>query len=870
MAKKKKCLKCGHDKLEKHFYTSYSKLHGDGKVPYCKECLREMIDVNDIDSVKNVLRQVDRPFLYDYWESSLNGDKDTVGVYFKNLSLPQNRSLTWQDSNFGENNEDFIDVDYNSKQEEKGHGLTEEQIEKLEEKWGFGYEPKELKYFEKKYRSLKANYPIKTSLHDEALKTYCIYKVRAELSTAEGNVKDAKEWGAMAQRQGEIAKINPNKLTKSDLSQGLDGFGQLARMVEQAVDIIPVLPKFIEKPQDKIDFAIMSFINYERRLKGLSDVTHDEIYDFYQDQIKEYANKEGYEFLIKEVEIDTPKGKKKILTIDIDDIIKQKQLEHPEDDFVQNLHKWVELTSFYRFYPDLWYDLITPEQGGIRLDADQRFLLRCEVRFKQTYGVFPRGYGKTLIELMEKYHTAIWYPDVEVSMTAQTRENASKLIDEKHREIVKFYPLIREELTREPKISKDMAEVTFKSGGRLDILANQQSTKGARRKRLTIEESALLNNALFQDVLEPIVNIPRRTLGKMAIVNPMELNGQINFFTTSGFRGTDEFERNLALCDEMVELKGKMVLGSDWQLACEFGRGETKNQILEKRDKLSPVFFAMNYESRWVGATDGALVNMKKVMDLRTLSKVELKGDKKSDYIIAVDVARSQNTNNNQCSIVILKLQRNKEGKIKSIKLVNMINIPSMLNFKVQAQIIMKVKNLYDAKAVVVDGNGLGKGLIDQLVLEQIDPNTNESLGCYRVMNTDQESELDDAEEILYDLKAQSNNSEVIVNFIGMVDGGVFELLEKRTDGHYDIEDEDYFENEILPYVQTDYLLEEISNLKLKQLPSGKYTIEQVTKRINKDRFSALAYGLWYIKEFEEDGGYQNTDIDATDFLLIN
>jgi ribonucleoside-diphosphate reductase alpha chain len=36
--------------------------------------------------------------------------------------------------------------------------------------------------------------------------------------------------------------------------------------------------------------------------------------------------------------------------------------------------------------------------------------------------------------------------------------------------------------------------------------------------------------------LEPVVNIPRRTVGRMALINPEELNGQINFLTTSGLK----------------------------------------------------------------------------------------------------------------------------------------------------------------------------------------------------------------------------------------------------------------------------------------------------------------------------------------------
>lgn len=269
------------------------------------------------------------------------------------------------------------------------------------------------------------------------------------------------------------------------------------------------------------------------------------------------------------------------------------------DNFTKNLDKYVDFVAWARWYPDLWWDLITPETGGIRLDLDQRVYLRSIARFVSTYGVFPRGYGKTLLEIMGMYHTAIWFPDIELSMTAQTRENAAKLIDEKHRELTKFYPLLNNEITIY-RSSKDMSEVIFTSGGRIDVMANAQSSKGARRKRINIEESALLNNALFQDVLEPIVNVPRRTIGKQALINPEELNGQINFFTTSGFRGSDEFEKNLLMIDEMAELKGKMVLGSDWQLACTFGRGETKSQLLEKKAKLSPTFFAMNYESKWV------------------------------------------------------------------------------------------------------------------------------------------------------------------------------------------------------------------------------------------------------------------------------
>lgn len=538
------------------------------------------------------------------------------------------------------------------------------------------------------------------------------------------------------------------------------------------------------------------------------------------------------------------------------------------DSFTRNLEKYMDFVAWARWFPDLWWDLITPETGGIRLDLDQRVYLRSLARFASTYGVFPRGYGKTLLEIMGMYHTAIFLPDIELTMTAQTRENAAKLVDEKHRELTKFYPLLNNEITSF-RSSKDTIEVLFTSGGRIDVMANAQSSKGARRKRMNIEEAALLNNALFQDVLEPIVNVPRRTIGRQALVNPEELNGQINFFTTSGFRGSDEFERNILMIDETAELKGKMVLGSDWQLACTFGRGETKSQILEKKSKLSPTFFAMNYESKWVGASDGAIVNINKIMELRTLVSPELKSDGKSEYILSMDVARSMSKNNNQSSIAILKIKRNKSLKITKIQLVNIINLPNGLNFEAQSVILKRAKKIYNAKMTVVDINGLGVGLLDELLKETIDPSTGESLGCWNTINTDHQPELDDAEECLYAMLSQGINHEIIVSFIDAIESNKLQLLQKKDNKGYDVNDTDYFKSNILPHIQTDLFIEEVANLKLKQNSNGRYTVEQLTKRVDKDRYSATAYGLWYIKNFE-DNMEEQKEFDVSSYLFFN
>jgi hypothetical protein len=542
--------------------------------------------------------------------------------------------------------------------------------------------------------------------------------------------------------------------------------------------------------------------------------------------------------------------------------------EKESDSFSKNLDKYIDFVSWARWNPDLFWDLITPETGGIRLDLDQRVFLRCLARFVSNYAVFPRGYGKTLLEIMGMYHTSIFFPDIEVTMTAQTRENAAKLVDEKHREIVKFYPMIKNEITKYSS-SKDSVEVLFTSGGRIDVLANNQSTKGARRKRLNTEEAAQLNAALFDDVLEPIVNVPRRTIGKNAEINPEELNGQINFFTTSWYRGTDEYERNIRMIDDMANLKGKIVIGSDWQLACTYGRGETKSQLLDKKAKLSPTFFALNYESKWVGAADNALVDINKVMKLRVLPKPDIKPDKNYEYIISMDVARSSSDSNNQSSIAVLKFKRGKRGSVTSIKLVNLFNLPNGLNFSAQTVELKRVANLFKPKVVVVDCNGIGSAIKDEALKSTLDPITGEDLGCWDTINTDDEPEENKAPKILYALTAQGINSDIIVSFIDAIESEKFHLLEKKSNEDYDAQDRDNFNTMIMPHIQTDFLLEEVANLKLKMNQNGKYTVDQITKRVNKDRYSATAMGLWYIKEYEDRFEKETQKFDINKLFLF-
>jgi ribonucleoside-diphosphate reductase alpha chain len=189
------------------------------------------------------------------------------------------------------------------------------------------------------------------------------------------------------------------------------------------------------------------------------------------------------------------------------------------------------LCSYLRFYPDVFYDMLTPEKGGIKLDLYQRVMMRSLARFPECYFCIPRGGSKTLTQIMVCYHTAIMYPNITVAITASTKESAVKIWKEKHDEILRFYPSIKDEI-KSANFSKDTGRVEFHNGAIIDNLANAQQSKGLRRRRGSLEESALIDKDLYEDAIEPIFNVPRTTM--TGEIDPTELNGQINRFSTSG------------------------------------------------------------------------------------------------------------------------------------------------------------------------------------------------------------------------------------------------------------------------------------------------------------------------------------------------
>lgn len=537
--------------------------------------------------------------------------------------------------------------------------------------------------------------------------------------------------------------------------------------------------------------------------------------------------------------------------------------------FGENLWNYYEFVSWARWYPDLYIELFKSEDSNMQLHYDQRVFMRCDVRFQSMYGTFSRGYAKTYTEVLDDVIVATLTPNITLSVTAQTRENSSALLQDKINEILMHYPLLENEIEYK-RFSKNDAVVKFKSGAILTNLANTQQSKGRRRHRIKIEESALLNNALFEDVLQPIPEVPRTTAGSLAIVDPEEMNFQIHFFTTSGYRGSDEYHRSVRMVQGMRDCTGDIVLGSSWRLPCYYGRGSNKTQIIKKKKNSNPVFFSQNYEQEWVGASDGSLVDINKLMACRVLENPisEIQRDT-DEFYIGVDVARSEKTNNNQSAIVVIKAIRNPVNKrVSELQVVNVFGVSNTMNFKNQACMIKKLKKAYHAKMVIVDGNGLGSGLVDELLQDSYDPITGEYLGCFDTINTDNKPANPKAEKCLFDMKAQGQQTKVVSHFINAVDGGLLKMLIRKQEQDFTDNEREFYDKNVLPFVNTELLFMEIANLKLKLMSGSNLSVEKVERKIDKDKFSALSYCVFYILEYKNQEKKTDLNFDPSKFIM--
>lgn len=205
------------------------------------------------------------------------------------------------------------------------------------------------------------------------------------------------------------------------------------------------------------------------------------------------------------------------------------------------------------------------------------------------------------------------------------------------------------------------------------------------------------------------------------------------------------------------------------------------------------------------------------------------------------------------------------------------------MHFEDQCIQIKKLYFKYKARRIVVDANGLGIGLVDYLIKQQLDPEEGEVIPDFGVLNDDdgyykKYRTASCEQDALYLIKANAPiNTEAHANVQSALSSGKLKMLIDEREAKAKLlgtkkgqtmtpeERATYLK----PFTLTSILVEEMLNLREEQ-EGLNIILKQANRGIRKDKFSSLEYALYYIRVEEENKKRKKKKFVASDWCFMN
>ena len=524
--------------------------------------------------------------------------------------------------------------------------------------------------------------------------------------------------------------------------------------------------------------------------------------------------------------------------------------------------------AYWREYPDKFVDFLcgsNPE--NFHLFFYQRVFLRAVMRHRYAYATFPRAYSKSFLSVLILMLRCVLYPGAHLFVTTGGKEQAAGIAREKAEEICKLIPGMKNEIDWSrgaTKASKNMVEYIFKNGSKLDIIAAQQSSRGKRATGGLMEECILIDQTLLNEVIIPTMNVDRR-LADGSRQEDEPVNKSQIYVTTAGWKNSFAYEKLIQiLIQQITEPGSAIVLGGTWRVpVMEKLLRKSFIEELKLDGTYNDSSFAREYESEWSGDAENAFFSAEKFDKHRVLLQPEYeysgRSTKSAFYVLGIDVGRKGCTS----EVCVFKVTPQAQGA--SLKtLVNLYTWDEE-HFEAQAINIKKLFYKYKARQVVIDANGLGIGLVDFMVKDQIDPETGELLPNFGVSNDEENfykqfRTADTEIDAMYLIKANAPiNTEAHSYVQTQLSSGKIKFLIDENQAKVKLMstkmgqqmDNDKRADYLKPFTLTTILREQMLNL-VEENEGVNIILKQSSRSIKKDKFSAFEYGLYYIKQ-EED-----------------
>ena len=524
------------------------------------------------------------------------------------------------------------------------------------------------------------------------------------------------------------------------------------------------------------------------------------------------------------------------------------------------------LIAQFRQYPDLFVDLIKGPDCNFKFYFYQRVFLRIVMRHRYVYATFPRAYSKSFLSMMALMLRCIFYPNSQLFITTGGKQQAASITIAKIDEICRLIPALQNEIIWDRGFStksKDDVTYVFKSHSKINILPAKQSSRGQRRTGGLMEQCVLIDQKALNEIVIPTTNVDRRLPDGSRHPDETVNQSQI-YITTAGWKNSFAYQKLIQLLiQSAIDPDEVMVMGGTYQTPVVEGLLQ-KNFVesLKLNGTYNEDSFDRQYRSRWTGDAENAFFSSEKFDKHRELLQPEYEYSGRTSrsgyYVLGVDVGRIGCTT----QVCVFKVTPQPNGSaIKS--LVNIYTYDEQ-HFETQAIHIKTLYYKYKARAIALDANGLGVGLMDYMVQRQITPQgdelppfgvDNDQDGIYRKFRTD-----DMERDAIFQIKAnapintqaysyaQTQMSSGKVKFLIDEQQARVKLMSTKV-GQNMSQDK---RNEYLqPFRMTSILRQQMLNL-VESNEGVNIILKQSSKGIRKDKFSAFIYGLYYIKQQQD------------------
>lgn len=559
------------------------------------------------------------------------------------------------------------------------------------------------------------------------------------------------------------------------------------------------------------------------------------------------------------------------------------------ESFQKQIHIW---TAYYRNNPHRF----AKEFLGLDLHFFQAVLLWAMVHHNIFMFVGSRGLGKSFLAAIYLVTRCILYPESKIVVAAGQKGQAINVLLKIQDELVPKSGLLAREIS-EIKTSQQNPIIRFHNGSWIRVVSATQGSRSMRANVLLVDEFRMVDQTIINTVLKPFLTSQRKPgfTQKEEYKDYNEPNKQM-YLSSAWYKNHWSFDTMMEYTKRMVEGAKYFVSHLPYQVGIK-ERIYDKQRIVDELTEgtLNEVQWMMEYEAKWFGESEKAYFKFTDLESNRrepeamypqeTLDLVSgvtnTKKQKSEIRILSADIAVTGGAENDASVFTLIQLKPN--GK-RYERYVTYMEDMEGKHSETQAVRIRQLMKDFEADYLVIDGMGVGIGILDALMTPLYDEERGDKYEPITVMNDEVAAErckYEDADPVIFVVKASKElNMEIAGRMSDSLkfhklhllfkEQNAIERFQKNSKLKFPSLDPRVKAELLKPYRQVEYLTHEMLNLEVVVSDNGTFSLKE-QGRMRKDRYTSVSYGNYYASILERENlqNANNDTFDVSDFAIF-